>query len=173
MAETNYVRCGSHCKHPAYTKEDVDTLLNNRYTKEEIDELVPKKTDLEEYAKVGTVLYYNGDGTNGTVELTDSVENYDYLEVYYFGGTQDHDSGSTKIYSAQYKRFLLPCTVIYGDSIWFRYSSYWATGKLLQLRYNFNWYFTETGTVVHYEENQTNYAYIYRVVGYKCENEEV
>lgn len=30
MGETNYVRCATHCKHPAYTKEEV-------YSKEEID----------------------------------------------------------------------------------------------------------------------------------------
>ena len=28
MEETNYVRSGSHCKHPAYTKEEIDNKFS-------------------------------------------------------------------------------------------------------------------------------------------------
>lgn len=48
MAE-KYVRCNSHCKYPAYDKEEVDTLLkekantSNVYTKNEMDILLENK----------------------------------------------------------------------------------------------------------------------------------
>ncbi len=48
------------------------------------------------------VLYHNGDGDNGTITLSDSAENYAYIEIFY--RTNDWDYDSTKVYSANGKR---------------------------------------------------------------------
>lgn len=40
MEETNYVRSGSHCKHPAYTKEEIDAKL---LTKLDVSDIVVLK----------------------------------------------------------------------------------------------------------------------------------
>ena len=50
----------------------------------------------------GTVLYNNTSGTSGTITLSDSAANYDYL-VFYYDAYQDSAYCSTKIYNANGK----------------------------------------------------------------------
>ena len=50
----------------------------------------------------GTVLYNNTSGTSGTITLSDSAANYDYL-VFYYAAYQNSSNCGTKIYNANGK----------------------------------------------------------------------
>lgn len=70
MAE-KYVRCNSHCKYPAYDKEEVDALLDDKYSKEETNALlqniyVKEEVDANMEQKQNTVL-------SGTTEPDNSL----------------------------------------------------------------------------------------------------
>ena len=53
----------------------------------------------------GTILYHNGTGTTGTVTLSETCENFDYLEILYENNDNLHSS--VKVYQPQGKTFCL------------------------------------------------------------------
>lgn len=62
----------------------------------------------------GTILYDNPSGSNGTITLSDSTENYDYIEIYYFSG-MNYDYYSNKIVNPNGKKTYLTYSEI-GDT---------------------------------------------------------
>lgn len=102
-----YVRCDSHCKFPAYDKEEVDSLLSDKanktdvYTKTEADtkhnELIKKVYVKDDYAVLtGTITMASGTGSttvnyptgftkNNCVVISYGQENADTKNSYNFG----------------------------------------------------------------------------------------
>lgn len=109
----------------------------------------------------GTILYDNSTGTTSNITLSDSANNYDYLEIYY----KTNDSGSA---SSQKITGMSSGTKIASLSyIWFVQGSYYFK----QANVNIN------GTSITFSNNNQwennapieggNFIYITRVVGYK------
>ena len=114
----------------------------------------------------GQVLYDNSTGTNGTVTLSDSAANYDYLEIYFRTNDSTDYKNSIKIYSPDNALVPLsyPLVATNGTAI------YWKTKTV---RVSGNSIFSSDGS--RYAEatikattsiSQKNYVYITKVIGY-------
>lgn len=112
----------------------------------------------------GTELYYNANGTTGDVALSDSAANYNCIEIYY----KDNDGykNSTKIEEPNGATVLLLSgsfaannCYIKGRNITISDTSIVTTGSSKD---NYGQY---TGVSSGY--SNTNYIYIYKVIGYK------
>lgn len=134
-------------------------------------QILTKKSDTDydtEWADInGQVLYDNSTGTNGTVTLSDSAANYDYLEIYFRTNDSTDYKNSVKIYSPDNALVPLsyPLVATNGTAI------YW---KIKTVRVSGNSIFFSDGS--RYAEatikattsiSQKNYVYITRVVGYR------
>ena len=82
------------------------------------DAVTELKSNLTEY----TTLYYDANGTNGTVVLSDSVSNYDYIKVFYNYGSYGGNSVEVSDYSK-------------GFAITLPYMSSWQGTNYLQIHY--------------------------------------
>ena len=118
-------------------------------------------------ATAPVVLYENEEGTNGTVTLIDSAENYEYLEIFYCDNTHSY-YGYQKIYKPNGKDTALSLTPYYKDGS--AHYSYIYNGiisidntSITRLRSS---YMQIRGTSVN-SHNGNNYLYITRVLGYK------
>ena len=114
-----------------------------------------------------TVLYEDETGTNGTVTLSDSAENYEYLEIFYCDNTHSY-YGNQKIYKANGKDTALSLTPYYNDGS--AHYSYIYNGiisidntSISRIRSS---YMQIRGTSVN-SHNGNNYLYITRVLGHK------
>ena len=114
-----------------------------------------------------TVLFNTteSDGYSDNIPLSDSAKNYKYLEIYYGNPTAEYDRGCVKVYSPNYRRFLIPLTVAYPESMYFRYGSYFISNNTITKSNVHAFYITTAG--LKYENNNTDAPRIYRVVGYK------
>ena len=113
------------------------------------------------------VLYNNESGSNGDITLSDSVANYNYLEIYFRTNDSTDYKNSVKIYSPDNALVPLsyPLVAANGTAI------YWKTKTV---RVSGNSIFSSDGS--RYAEAtikattsiiQKNYVYITRVVGYR------
>lgn len=133
-------------------------------------QILTKKSDTDydtEWADInGQVLYDNSTGTNGTVTLSDSAANYDYLEIYFRTNDSTDYKNSVKIYSPDNALVPLsyPLVAANGTAI------YWKTKTV---RVSGNSIFSSDGS--RYAEatikattsiSQKNYVYITKVIGY-------
>ena len=133
-------------------------------------QILTKKSDTDydtEWADInGQVLYDNSTGTNGTVTLSDSAANYDYLEIYFRINDSTDYKNSVKIYSPDNALVPLsyPLVATNGTAI------YWKTKTV---RVSGNSIFSSDGN--RYAEatikattsiSQKNYVYITKVIGY-------
>lgn len=107
----------------------------------------------------GTAVLYEGASTNGKVTLTDSAENYTYLEVFFVVGSRHT---SAKVHSPNGKS--VSCTIIStneSSSVCWWYVAQWAiSGTSMTCTFNKTW---NHGTSA---SSASNEVYVYRVVGY-------
>lgn len=96
---------------------------------EQMFKIIPSNKELGTRRITHKLLYYNADGTTGTFTLSDSVKNYDYIEIFYNSDVAGH--------KAPQKSIKLPTsqTVSSGDMLFdmtsFRMSS--EDGTKMQL----------------------------------------
>ena len=126
------------------------------------------------------LLYYNTDGTTGTFTLSDSVKNYDYIEIFYNSDVAGH--------KAPQKSIKLPTsqTVLSGamlfDMTSFRLSADDSTkmqlmstvlnvsGKTCKPETSRQINFGSTAAGVAWSTSSTPHHRVYRVVGYNYGN---
>lgn len=79
IEEENYIRCGSHCKHEAYSKEEINFLLDKKANNSNVDKKFDNKVDNSDvYSKnnfivlTGEVSLSSGSGT-ATINYPDGL----------------------------------------------------------------------------------------------------
>lgn len=109
----------------------------------------------------GKVLYNNANGTAGTVTLSDSVENYTYLEIFY-RSSGDNACGSVKVFSPNGKLVHLGTIHYIADYDYAKFALVSVSGSMITFSQNYQITLKNNGSVYSAE----NAIYITRVVGY-------
>lgn len=108
-------------------------------------------------------LYENSGGTNGTVTLSDSVANYDYIEIYVLS-TSDYGTGyaqnSTKVWQPNGKTAWLTTGYCDTNNYNLKVCSALLQNNTITRPYGY-WEFSDSSS------SQTNYIGITKVIGYK------
>lgn len=113
----------------------------------------------------GVSLYDNDAGTAGTVTLSDSAANYNYLEIYFFN-TSDNIYSSVKVYKPNDKSVDLTCGVFLGNQIFYKSVNRTISGTSISLRSestDTDWSIVGSSTSALANAK----IKIYKVVGYK------
>lgn len=137
------------------------------------NELILDEAKLEEleelkealYDPLGVVLYNNESGSNGTIELKDSAENYTYIEIFYKTNDSEPPFGSVKIHLPNGKMAQMDGTYPYGGGTFYAKSTIAEISETSiipkvysELSLNSNGRITV---------DNINNIYITRVIGYK------
>lgn len=109
----------------------------------------------------GNVLYNNASGTAGTVTLSDSAENYAYLEIFY-RSSGDNACGSVKVFSPNGKLVHLGTIHYVADYDYAKFALVNVSGSMITFSQNYQITLKNNGSVYSTE----NAIYITRVVGY-------
>lgn len=109
----------------------------------------------------GKVLYNSASGTAGTVTLSDSVENYTYLEIFY-RSSGDNACGSVKVFSPNGKLVHLGTIHYIADYDYAKFALVSVSGAMITFSQNYQITLKNNGSVYSAE----NAIYITRVVGY-------
>lgn len=109
----------------------------------------------------GNVLYNSASGTAGTVTLSDSVENYTYLEIFY-RSSGDNACGSVKVFSPNGKLVHLGTIHYIADYDYAKFALVNVSGSMITFSQNYQITLKNNGSVYSAE----NAIYITRVVGY-------
>ena len=109
----------------------------------------------------GNVLYNNASGTAGTVTLSDSVENYTYLEIFY-RSSGDNACGSVKVFSPNGKLVHLGTIHYIADYDYAKFALVSVAGSMITFNQNYQIILKNNGSTYSAE----NAIYITRVVGY-------
>nr|DAI60777.1 MAG TPA: protein of unknown function DUF859 [Caudoviricetes sp.] len=109
----------------------------------------------------GKVLYNNANGTAGTVTLSDSVENYTYLEIFY-RSSGDNACGSVKVFNPNGKLVHLGTIHYIADYDYAKFALVSVSGSMITFRQNYQITLKNNGSTYSAE----NAIYITRVVGY-------
>ena len=142
-------------------KDDIDTLQVEKGAS------ATNYTSFQNLDNTSYVLYDNATGTNNNVTLSDNINNYSYIEVYFKRSTSTTNPGysSTKFYPSS-ETITLTSSYL-GISAALIYSTnYVVSGTNLSLQYYMNLRITLPGGNIVVEQD-TNNLYITRVVGYK------
>ena len=109
----------------------------------------------------GKVLYNSASGTAGTVTLSDSAENYTYLEIFYrsYG---DNACGSVKVFSPNGKLVHLGTIHYIADYAYAKFALVNVSGSMITFNQNYQITLKNNGSVYSAE----NAIFITRVVGY-------
>ena len=109
----------------------------------------------------GKVLYNNASGTAGTVTLSDSAENYTYLEIFYrsYG---DNACGSVKVFSPNGKLVHLGTIHYIADYDYAKFALVSVSGSMITFSQNYQITLKNNGSTYSSE----NAIFITRVVGY-------
>lgn len=110
----------------------------------------------------GTQIYYNSSGTNGNVNLSDSVANYDYIEVYF--RNNDNFYSYSRFYDINSKYICLMSTAIDGSNqLRLKTANYYVNGSSMTFQrgsdYNITARAGDVGT-------NTKVVYVTKVIGY-------
>ena len=109
------------------------------------------------------LLYENASGNTGTITLSDSVQNYDYIEIYVLS-TSDISTGyaqnSTKVWQPNGKTAWLTTGYCDNDSYNIKLTSALLSGNQITKPYGY-WEFKSNSA------SKTNYVGITKVIGYK------
>ena len=111
------------------------------------------------------VLYDNSSGSNGTITLSDSVANYDSIEIFFRNNDMNYDS--IKILNAHDKGATLCChTATINGTSYHKEKSVYIGGTNISLRAtnSFNEYVVSTGGLTGF--NNVDLIYITKVIGY-------
>lgn len=109
----------------------------------------------------GQVLYNSESGTAGTVTLSDSAENYTYLEIFY-RSSGDNACGSVKVFSPNGKLVHLGTIHYIADYDYAKFALVSVSGSMITFSQNYQITLKNNGSVYSAE----NAIYITRVVGY-------
>lgn len=109
----------------------------------------------------GNVLYNSANGTAGTVTLSDSAENYTYLEIFY-RSSGDNACGSVKVFSPNGKLVHLGTIHYIADYGYAKFALVSVSGSMITFSQNYQITLKNNGSVYSAE----NAIYITRVVGY-------
>nr|DAU90162.1 MAG TPA: protein of unknown function DUF859 [Caudoviricetes sp.] len=109
----------------------------------------------------GNVLYNSANGTAGTVTLSDSAENYTYLEIFY-RSSGDNACGSVKVFSPNGKLVHLGTIHYIADYDYAKFALVSVSGSMITFSQNYQITLKNNGSVYSAE----NAIYITRVVGY-------
>ena len=109
----------------------------------------------------GNVLYNSSNGTAGTVTLSDSAENYTYLEIFY-RSSGDNACGSVKVFSPNGKLVHLGTIHYIADYDYAKYALVNVSGPMITFSQNYQIILNNNGSTYSAE----NAIYITRVVGY-------
>jgi hypothetical protein len=109
----------------------------------------------------GNVLYNSANGTAGTVTLSDSAENYTYLEIFY-RSSGDNACGSVKVFSPNGKLVHLGTIHYISDYDFAKFALVSVSGSTITFSQNYQITLKNNGSTYSAE----NAIYITRVVGY-------
>lgn len=109
----------------------------------------------------GNVLYNNASGTAGIVTLSDSAENYTYLEIFY-RSSGDNACGSVKVFSPNGKFVHLGTIHYIADYDYAKFALVNVSGSMITFSQNYQITIKNNGS----EYSAENAIYITRVVGY-------
>lgn len=109
----------------------------------------------------GQVLYNSASGTAGTVTLSDSAENYTYLEIFY-RSSGDNACGSVKVFSPNGKLVHLGTIHYIADYDYAKFALVNVSGSMITFNQNYQIILKNNGSSYSAE----NAIYITRVVGY-------
>lgn len=109
----------------------------------------------------GNVLYNSASGTAGTVTLSDSAENYTYLEIFY-RSSGDNACGSVKVFNPNGKLVHLGTIHYIADYDYAKFALVNVSGSMITFSHNYQITLKNNGSVYSAE----NAIYITRVVGY-------
>lgn len=109
----------------------------------------------------GQVLYDSAGGTAGTVTLSDSAENYTYLEIFY-RSSGNNACGSVKVFSPNGKLVHLGTIHYIADYDYAKFALVSVAGSMITFNQNYQIILKSNGSTYSAE----NAIYITRVVGY-------
>lgn len=109
----------------------------------------------------GEVLYNSASGTAGTVTLSDSAENYTYLEIFY-RSSGDNACGSVKVFNPNGKLVHLGTIHYVSDYDYAKFALVSVSGSMITFSQNYQITLKNNGSVYSAE----NAIFITRVVGY-------
>lgn len=109
----------------------------------------------------GNVLYNSAGGTAGTVTLSDSAENYTYLEIFY-RSSGDNACGSVKVFSPNGKLVHLGTIHYVADYDYAKFALVSVSGEMITFSQNYQIILKNNGSTYSAE----NAIFITRVVGY-------
>lgn len=109
----------------------------------------------------GNVLYNSASGTAGTVTLSDSAENYTYIEIFY-RSSGDNACGSVKVFSPNGKLVHLGTIHYIADCDYAKFALVNVSGSMITFSQNYQITLKNNGSTYSAE----NAIYITRVVGY-------
>nr|UWI11287.1 MAG: protein of unknown function (DUF859) [Bacteriophage sp.] len=109
----------------------------------------------------GKVLYNSASGTAGTVTLSDSAENYTYIEIFY-RSSGDNACGSVKVFSPNGKLVHLGTVHYIADYDYAKFALVSVSGSMITFSQNYQITLKNNGSTYSAE----NAIYITRVVGY-------
>lgn len=109
----------------------------------------------------GQVLYSSASGTAGTVTLSDSAENYTYLEIFY-RSSGDNACGSVKVFSPNGKLVHLGTIHYIADYDYAKFALVNVSGSMITFSQNYQIVLKNNGSTYSAE----NAIFITRVVGY-------
>ena len=109
----------------------------------------------------GNVLYNSARGTAGTVTLSDSAENYTYLEIFY-RSSGDNACGSVKVFSPNGKLVHLGTIHYIADYDYAKFALVSVSGSMIAFSQNYQITIKNNGS----EYSAENAIFITRVVGY-------
>lgn len=109
----------------------------------------------------GQVLYNSASGTAGTVTLSDSAENYTYLEIFY-RSSGDNACGSVKVFSPNGKLVHLGTIHYIADYDYAKFALVSVSGSMITFSQNYQITLKNNGS----EYSAENAIFITRVVGY-------
>lgn len=109
----------------------------------------------------GQVLYNSANGTAGTVTLSDSVENYTYIEIFY-RSSGDNACGSVKVFSPNGKLVHLGTIHYIADYDYAKFALVKVSESMITFSQNYQIILKNNGS----EYSAENAIFITRVVGY-------
>lgn len=109
----------------------------------------------------GQVLYNSASGTAGTVTLSDSAENYTYLEIFY-RSSGDNACGSVKVFSPNNKLVHLGTIHYIADYDYAKFALVNVSESMITFSQNYQIVLKNNGS----EYSAENVIFITRVVGY-------
>jgi hypothetical protein len=126
----------------------------------------PNESWVETSSNRGTILY-NSSGSRDTLTLSDSLANYDYVDIIWNDGTDEHNRNdyTNRVYSPNGKYTTLTTQVLNSTGIWVKNSQIYLNGTSISRTYSKCFGIANGHTDV--SQWDQNAVYIMQVRGYK------